>query len=258
MTRPVGQLQTYRNPGGIVPERIDWRAVVGCWQGFAHPGRRVTQMYGAVLALAAAPVARSYFKARAHPHGRMLMSDRPDLLAVLNDDTYLASLPEGSLGRAYRDHLAVDRLDAAVFDEAAVIRPAAERGNWSEDFYYLAMRATLMHDLLHVLCEYGADMAGEIAMFGFHCGQMEPAGLVEKWGNLLALAVPGGPPHRRLRFYRQAVERGRRADRLLAAPWETLLDKPIEEVRAQLGIFPLVRSHPQGVWHTSWTPSGAR
>lgn len=254
MSVAKGELDVYIRPGGKVPSRTNWPAIASCWRGFVFPNKHVNQMYEVYLAMSAKAYGRAYYQVRAHPNGRRLFQDRPDVLAFLGDDDYLASLPAGSLGHAYRAFLKLNRLDAGVYDEATQIRPLAEKNNWSEDFYYLTRRATALHDLFHVIGGYGPDMAGEVIVFGFHCGQIEPSGLLGKWGHVMALAVPGAPVWHKLRVYRQAVDRGRRADKLLAAPWEDLLGRQLDEVRAELGVMPTERAHPKGLWFTSWCP----
>jgi ubiquinone biosynthesis protein Coq4 len=248
----------YSRPDGVIPDRGSWRTVFGCWRGFVLTGKHIDQVYKAYLAMEAAVYARTYYQVRAHPNGRRLLRDKPDLLAVLRDDAYLASLAPGTVGHAYRSFLVTNRLDAGVFDEAIVIRPLAEKYNWADDFYYLMVRSTALHDIFHVVGGYGPDMAGEIANIGFHCGQMEPAGPLEKLGYVMAVAVPGASLRHKLRFYRQAIERGRRADKLVAAPWEQLLDKRIDDVRALLGVAPAAEAHPNGPWFTTWTPIGMK
>lgn len=244
----------YSRPGGTVPDRTDWRTILGCWRGFVLPHKHVNQMYEAYLAMSAASYGRAYHQVRAHPNGRLLLADKPDILKLLGDDDYLASLPPASLGHAYRSFLRTHRLDAGVYDETTAIRPLAEKHNWSEDFYYLTRRSTALHDIFHVIGGYGPDMAGEVIVFGFHCGQIEPSGPLGKWGYVMAMCVPGASPWHKLRVYRQAVERGRRADKLLAAPWEQLLGRPLDEVRALLGVAPTSTAHPHGLWFTAWSP----
>jgi ubiquinone biosynthesis protein Coq4 len=255
-TGSASRTTEYSNPDGIVPDSGSWLTVLKCWRGFVITGHHLDQVYTAYVAMEAAVYARTYYQVRAHPSGRILLRDKPDLLAILRDDDYLASLPVGTVGHAYRSFLQTNRLDAGVFDEDKVVRPLAEKYNWSDDFYYLMVRTTALHDIHHVLGNYGPDMAGEIQSVGFHCGQMEPAGPLEKLGYVMALSVPGASVRHKLRTYRQAIERGRRADKIVAAPWEQLLDKPLDEVRASLGVAPTKEAHPHGPWFTSWTPIG--
>jgi ubiquinone biosynthesis protein Coq4 len=252
-------LPEYTAPGGVVPGKPSLSALLSCWRAFAltsdeHFGR----VYEGYLELQTAANSRLFDQVRAHPNGRKLMRYKPELRARLHDDEYLASLPVGSVGHAFRAFLNTNRFDVGVFDEASVIRPIAERRNWDEDFYYFMVRYLTLHDMFHVIGGYSPDVAGEVTMVGFHCGQVEPAGLLEKFGYLMALGVPGAPVQHRIRVYRQAIERGRRADKLVAAPWEELLERPLDEVRELLGVAPTRVAHPDGLWFTTWTATGTK
>lgn len=208
------------------------------------------------MALLAPIGARMYYRIRAHPNGRRLLQTKPDLLAVLRDSEYLSSLPIGSLGHAYHCFMTINQLHPGIYDDNEVIRPICEKNNWEEDFYYLLRRGTALHDLFHVIGGYGPDIAGEAAIQGFHYGQMDGARAFQMWGLYLTLICPGASLRRKLRYFRQAVERGRRADNLMAAPWEELLEKPIDEAREILGVAPTRVAHPDGHLYTPWAPRG--
>ncbi|MEB3030989.1 ubiquinone biosynthesis protein COQ4 [[Mycobacterium] nativiensis] len=239
-----------------VPEHRDWQAVLGSWRLLVNPGKNGGSAFELIVGLAAPILARSYHQLRAHPNGRRLFAEKPDLLALLGDDDYLASLPVGSLGHAYRSFLRTNRLDAGVFDVDTVIRPIAERRGWDDDFFYMIRRGTALHDMFHTLGGYGPDMGGEFGNLGFHCGQMEPSGALKTLTlSGLGTIIPVSP-RRKLRYFREAVRRGQRADNLMAAPYEELLDKPLNEVRAQLGVAPTRIAHPAGHMFVAWMPPG--
>jgi ubiquinone biosynthesis protein COQ4 len=219
-------------------------------------GQHYEQVYYAFMELEVPLFARIFYQVRAHPHGRKLFRDKPDVLAVLCDDAYLASLPAGSLGHAYRSFLDTNHLHAGVFDQVDVIRPLAEKRNWSEEFYWFMVRCTALHDMFHTIGGYGPDIAGEIINFGFQVGQLEPAGSLKTLGFLMSSLLPGASLRHKMRVYGEALERGRRADQLFAAPWEELIDKPIDDVRALLGVAPTKQSHPRGLWYTPIRPIG--
>lgn len=247
----------YTNPDGVVPERRRWRTVVRCAARAIGTRNYVEPAYEGVLALAIPNSARAYYRLRGHPNGRRLLLEKPDLLAVLRDDKYLSSLPVGTLGHAYRSFMTLHQIHPGLFEDHAVIRSIAEKNNWSEDYYYMMTRGSAVHDLFHTIGGYGADAAGEAANIGFHSGQVEPAGAFLRSGWLLSVVYPGAPLRRKLRYFWQAVERGRRADNLMAAPWEDLLDKPIDEVRELLGVAPIAVAHPEGQLYSPLSLPGA-
>lgn len=269
----------YLNPDGVVPDRGSWRRVGGYWLDGARAAWSATphgsniggvarlrqvalevirptgaHMFGILHEIYAPALARLFYQVCAHPHGRKIIRDKPDLLTILRDDAYLAGLPIGTLGHGYRSFMTTHRLDSSVFDEVSIIRPLAEALNWHEDFFYFMVRHTVVHDLLHVVAGYGPDVVGELLAIGFQSGQTQPAGVFEKVGYAGAVWVPGASLRHKLRVYRKAIERGRRADKLAAAPWEELLDRPLSEVRALLGVAPVRVDHPSGLWSATWTP----
>lgn len=255
MATPQTELGEYTRPGGTVPSKSDVRAALACWRGYVQGDPDV--VFEVHLALGANVWGRSFHQARAHPNGRRVFQQKPDILQKLRDDGYLATLPPGTVGHAYRAFLTINRLDAGIYDEGSIVRPLAEKNNWDEEYYYFIKRVTAIHDLVHVITGYGPDLAGEVIAIGFTCGQMEPASPLRQIGYAMAAGVPGAGVLHKLRVYRQAVERGRRADKLAVAPWEDLLDKPLDEVRSLLGIAPMRQAHPRGTWYTTWTPRGA-
>ena len=103
-----------------------------------------------------------------------------------------------------------------------------------------------MHDLWHVLTGYGMDEAGEAALLAFNLGQVPNFGML-----LIVLAAAAiGPKDMWLswpRYLFQAWRRGRRAALLAVAPYEHLLARPLDEVRARLRIEPGNAAHPSGV-----------
>lgn len=157
-------------------------------------------IYEAFLGMEAPVFARAYYQVRSHPNGRKLFKHKPDLLSVLGDVDYLSSLPFGSLGHAYLSFLNTNKLDAGVFGESSIIRPIAEKNNWDDDFYYMVIRGTALHDMFHTIGGYGPDVAGEVANIGFHCGQMEPAGTAGE-----ARTVRSPHPARRLHTVQAAL-----------------------------------------------------
>lgn len=257
MSQPTPRLAPYRNPDGIVPEQVNWPELLRRWRVLIEPGMDLERLYEVLVMVQAPSNAREYHRARAHPTGRLLGSSERDLLATLEDDEYLASLPTGTVGHAFRSFLTTNRLDAGVYSEA-VIRPIAEMNNWSEDYYHFIVRSTALHDVVHIITGYGPDAAGEALALGFFCGQVEPAGPIWLAGLVLTAITPGAPLPHKIRCYRQAIERGRRADNVMAAPWEELLAVPLEEVRTLLGISPQSVAHPDGTWYTDWMPKGMR
>jgi len=114
------------------------------------------------------------------------------------------------------------------------------------DRRYVGDRVRDMHDLWHVLTDYGCDDTGEIANLWFSVGQFGNPGMafIAFFGTL------DGRLDARLRWPRYcylAWARGRRARRLVCEPIEDMLALPIDTVRRRLGIALTSELHPEGV-----------
>ena len=87
------------------------------------------------MTISAPAMARGYYRMRAHPNGRKLFENKPNILAAWRIPTTWRPFPLDTVGHAFRSFLATNRLDAGVYNEA-VIRPIAQKNNWTEDYYY--------------------------------------------------------------------------------------------------------------------------
>jgi ubiquinone biosynthesis protein Coq4 len=103
---------------------------------------------------------------------------------------------------------------------------------------YAALRSRDSHDVWHVVCGYRTDLAGESAILAFIAAQHRSPGLfLLLLGAILhsfVVSREAGKTMRRLARF--GWKSGNRARPLAAAPWEEWLAKPLDEVRAELGI----------------------
>ena len=238
---------------GAPPVRIrrNWKRAVQCSPALVAPSRYVSELMEFSLALGGPALQARYESFREHPDGQDLLAERPDLPAVLGDRDALAALHEGSLGRAYLDFTGRYRFDAAAFEEGHDLEGMARRLGWDDDLLYVIARGLQLHDLWHTLGGYGPDWAGEAGVMAFTYGQIPDLGIGVIAGILRA--IPGGNSRRTWKTYLgQARVRGQRADNLLVARYEELLEEPIDQVRDHLGITPTEVAHPQGIPHSSF------
>jgi ubiquinone biosynthesis protein COQ4 len=172
--------------------------------------------------------------------GRRLLRERPDLLGVLANRGRLRALPDGSLGREYARFAEREQ----IFPEdlrAMMVR--VEGGAGDGEVAFVRTRGTALHDLLHVLTGYGRDAAGEIALLAFTAAQERNRTL--NWLSLLGCAkalVRGRLDVVRLR--RAARRRARRSAWMLEQDWAALVERPIDEVRRELGLWPVPEYRP--------------
>lgn len=191
---------------------------------------------------------------RAHPDGRRILAERPDLCATLSDLDALAALPEGSLGRHFHEFmthpaaLPTYLLAAALYEDGEF-----DRLDWSDDMKYLTERLNATHDLTHIVSEYGTHLVGEAININFNAGfegTPRPAGhaLTALW---FLIGLPRIGWRRFHELCMEAFDRGvalRRTIPWHCIPWEELLPLPLEEVQRRLGVPPLGRPLDTSDW----------
>jgi ubiquinone biosynthesis protein COQ4 len=174
---------------------------------------------------------------RSAPSGLQLLEEQPPLLQALRDSSALDAMPEGSLGRAYRAFCLSEGIDPDSFVEIGEAGSIADELA-DEALRYCAYRHRDSHDLWHVVYGCRADLLGEAAILGFVLGQTRSPGmLVLLLGGLLhsfAIGWKQGASMRRLAVH--GLWSGLRASPLAPVPWEAWLERPLVEVRAELGI----------------------
>lgn len=203
------------------------------------------------LALGSGDFERHFQRIAASAPGRALLAARPSLLAALSDREALARLPEASLGRAYLAYLEQNGFDpGGLLDlqHRVAARWEREEGIPKLDPLraWLGDRSILLHDLLHVVSDYGTDDLGEGALLAFSLGQF--GGGAQAF--LTVGAVLKGARARGWRFLVYAYRawgRGRRAVKMLVLPWEELLPLRLASVRQLAGVVDAAAAHPQGI-----------
>jgi ubiquinone biosynthesis protein COQ4 len=191
------------------------------------------QVFKIIRALSGNAGERQFQKFLTSKHGPTILAEKRSLLENLSDRDYLMTLPAGSLGRVYADFTEREQISADGLVEASESVPedvepiSAERA-----LFGLRMRDS--HDLWHVVTGYGRDLVGEAALLAFTYRQIQNRGiglivLVAYWkaGN-------ESPEHRAM--IRDGYRRSKKASWLPGADWETLLERPLDEVRQTLGV----------------------
>ena len=168
----------------------------------------------------------------ATPAGAQLFRDRPELAPLLEDREALARLPEGSLGRAYLAFMESEGLSAAgIIAASEAGRATSIEGDTELD--YLERRNRDSHDLWHAVTGYRGDVVGEVAILGFILAQTGNLGVGVIYSAML---VKTHDRREARRVMLDGFRRGRRAAWFIDVPWETLLSRPVNEVRLELGI----------------------
>jgi len=185
---------------------------------------------------------------RAHPTGAAILRERRPLPPGILEPSLLADLPEGSLGRAYYEHCRHNDLDPKVISEESE-KVAAEIPATPEH-RYVYNRTRDSHDFWHVLTGYGIDMAGEAGIIAWTYGMIRnKAYLLICLLNATMCTLRGRPDV--FRTVWQGYRYGRRSPQLLAVDWEAFLARPLEDVRAELG---LERRPDYAIFHMADAP----
>jgi ubiquinone biosynthesis protein COQ4 len=239
--------------------KMEWKRAWRAIRILVKDSERTDQVFEIIRALAGNSWERNFERFCAHPEGRRLLQERPDLFAALADRDALRRMPEGSFGRAYLAFMETGELTPQGLVDAEVENDA----QWANDtppdpdHQFFGDRLRDMHDLWHVLTGYGRDEAGEAANLAFSLAQIPEPGI----GFIVLTSAVIGPKDLRLawpRYLWQAYTRGRNAERLTVAPYERLLTEPLDDVRRLLKIQPASAAHPDGVAVGNRTDDGEK
>ena len=231
-------------------QRVDWlRAFRAIGVMRADPNR-TDQVFELNVALDGGDSERQFQVFLAEPAAAKLLAERPCLLDRLSDFAALRGLPSGSLGRTY-----LGVMERAGYDPDGLRREAGKIAEFaelhpSETRSWFAERGNCIHDLLHVVSGYGHDPAGETALLAFTHGVYGRRARMRVLGFGLVASLFSAPRGSRLRaiaFARRARRRGARACIAFSYRWEAALPRALDEVRADLGVEPVARTHPAGV-----------
>jgi ubiquinone biosynthesis protein COQ4 len=180
---------------------------------------------------------REFERFRKSPVGEAVLREGRVLLDALRDQKRLATLADGTLGRAYYDFMSSEGLTADGLVEAS----SPERHEaMPPDVRLFAERGRDSHDLQHAMTGYSRDGLGEVCVLTFYCSQSWNPGLL-----LIAIAgtfkvkkeIPGQPVFRAVW---EAWRNGRKAAWINGLDWESLLGQKLDEIRPQYGFRPPV------------------
>jgi ubiquinone biosynthesis protein COQ4 len=187
------------------------------------------QVFTIIQALSGRTPERLLARLKKMPAGAALLRSRRDIVPLLSDREGLRRMPDDSLGRAYLDFVESEGISADGIVDASM-RGFEER-ELSDEHFWLQQRMRDTHDLWHAVTGYKGDVLGEAAILAFLFAQTFNPGI----GAILALSfilLARKPGAWRLIF--SGFMRGRRAAWLPGVDWESLLTRPLTEVRAAL------------------------
>ena len=186
-----------------------------------------------IRALSGSDLQKGLSRFRTTEVGRSVLKHRTQLMKSLRNKTLLSELPQNSLGQRYLQFINEQGLSADGLVEAS--EEQADALDADSDLALFATRQRDMHDLWHVLTEYGRDELGEACLLGFTYAQNKNRGVgFIAFVGCFKLYRRHGLSAARSIF--SAYLDGRRAAWLPQQDWEALLHEPIESVRKKLKI----------------------
>ena len=160
------------------------------------------------------------------PVGERALRERPRVGRI--DVRELRTLPEGTLGRAFAEHMIANQLDPAALPSM----PAHDRISFVRAHLYET------HDIWHAVTGFQTDVAGELGLQAFYLAQF-PARLgaaILAAGLLNTLFFRFDERDARMDEIAKGWVMGRRARPFFGVDWASRWNDPIESIRRELGI----------------------
>jgi ubiquinone biosynthesis protein COQ4 len=209
---------------------VAWRAI----QALIANKEDTAQVFKVIQALEGNAGERMYQRFLSTPTGKAVVADQRDLLSLLSDREKLATYPAGTLGHRYYQFMTAENLTADGLVEASQV--VRERNARAEDHQRFGDRMRDSHDLWHCTTGYGRDGLGELCLLAFTYAQTRNRGLAAIVFFGAMKARKGYPKVGIWAAVREGYRLGRKAAWLPAADWETLLSRPLEDMRKDLKI----------------------
>lgn len=193
------------------------------------------QVFEIMSALSGRSIPRGYQRLLQSSEGGRQAYLAAELADRLGDAAWLAGLPEGSVGAAYRDFITERGFSAqGLADESRKVADVEIDAAHPDGWY--ARRLRDVHDIWHVLAGYGTDALGEACVVAFSHPQTRSAGFafIAAGAALEFEKLRKGHPYGRAIW--QAWRHGRKAAWLPAMDYEALFAEPLDAARARLRI----------------------
>jgi ubiquinone biosynthesis protein COQ4 len=214
--------------------KLDWMHALKSLNRLLNDKEDTTAVFEIMRALNGSSTAKAYHKLLTVPQGGRIAYERAEFAHRLMDDTWLDSLPDGSVGAAYRTFIREEQLSAEGLAE--ISRQGETAIDEPHPYAWMGRRTRDVHDLWHILSGYHRDALGEACLVAFSYAQTKGLG----WA-LIALGAAhrtGGSKYPFRRAIWQGYQRGKAAKWLLGEDYERLMSEPLESARRRLNITP--------------------
>ncbi|MGA0605044.1 Coq4 family protein [Phenylobacterium sp. VNQ135] len=221
-------------PTRLVSTKMDWGHAIRSLQRLLADKEDTRQVFEIMRALNGASTAKGYQRLLTTVEGGRIAYEREEFAQKLMDDAWLDSLPEGSVGAAYRNFIRSENLSAEGL--AMVSREGAGAIEDAHPYAWFGRRTRDVHDIWHILSGYHRDGLGEACLVAFSYAQTKGLG----WALIAlgAISRTRGGKYPYVRAILQGYRRGRAAKWLLGEDYERLMAEPLEAARKRLGITP--------------------
>jgi ubiquinone biosynthesis protein COQ4 len=225
--QPAGRAYRPQTP------KLNWAHALRAMRRLLADKEDTVQVFEIMRALNGASTARGYHRLLATPEGGRIAYERQEFARLLMDDAWLDSLPDGSLGAAYRSFIRSEQLSAEGLAE--VSRVGAIHIDEPHPYAWFGRRTRDVHDIWHVLSGYDRDGLGEACLVAFSYAQTRGLG----WAFIASFAALRS---RKAKTYPyvgaiwEGYQRGKAAAWLLGEDYERIMAEPIEAVRRRLNL----------------------
>jgi ubiquinone biosynthesis protein COQ4 len=215
--------------------KLEWGQAFRSLNRLLNDKEDTTAVFEIMRALNGTSTAKGYMRLLNTQQGGRIAYERPEFAQRLMDDAWLDSLPDGSVGAAYRHFIRSENLSAEGLAE--ISRQGETAVDEPHPYAWMGRRTRDVHDLWHILSGYHRDALGEACLVGFSFAQTGGLG----WA-LIALGAAwrsrGDKQHPYVKAIWQGYQRGKAASWLLGEDYERLLAEPLEAARRRLNITP--------------------
>jgi ubiquinone biosynthesis protein COQ4 len=148
----------------------------------------------------------------------------------------LSQRPAGSLGRAFAEHMLSRGLEPEFY----------RRRELDEDQAVFVMRMRQTHDLWHVVTGFDTDVPGEMGLQAFSLAYLAvPLSAIIVGGGILRAGFAGGKTLGSVvKTVVEGMQAGDRARGLFAYDWESNWEKPLVDVKLELGLGQRIGASP--------------
>lgn len=219
----------------VDPNRRDWGHALRSLKRLIANKEDTRQVFEIMRALNGDSTAKGYQRLLGHPGGGRIAFERAEFGRRLADDAWLDTLPEGSVGAAYRHFIRSENLSADGL--ADISRESSDDIDEPHPYAWFARRTRDVHDIWHILSGYHRDALGEACLVAFSYAQTRSLG----WAVIAFGAASQARKSREYPYLKaiwQGYQRGKAAAWLLGEDYDQLMAEPLEVARRRLGITP--------------------